>query len=491
MTGGGEAPLLSWRGALLSLAVAFVLCWPMLIVTSPLGYSDTQSYYNVGKNTFALIGDKIAPSPPPSDPQLAAPASGGATPADPANEAKTVTALRSFVYATFFYGAAQSPLGLAGALIAQTALTVFTLFAFVRAWPARPGALTAASLALLLFASTLPWFASYAMPDILAAAVVLYGALLIRRIDEVPIVWAVLLSGIAAFAIIAHYGHFPLAGGLFAAVLGWRLVRRRLSMRSAILGVLPVLLAVVTNLGGSTVVQDKPSVTPKRLPLLLARSLEDGPAHWYLTEACPEADYAICTLFDEIPDNITKFMWREEGLGGATPEQVQAIRDEELRIVMESFRRYPVAQTRALVGNGLLQVVAVGTGQIMPVAYLSTDPIQVYIRKGRPAQGPVIWTFDFITPVGTAVAIAALAVLAWRRRLESWEIEVIAVIALALLINAAIFGGLSAPVDRYQSRIIWLLPACLSLFLWRREGRDKRAARASVNDPPGQPVAPH
>jgi hypothetical protein len=39
-----------------------------------------------------------------------------------------------------------------------------------------------------------------------------------------------------------------------------------------------------------------------------------------------------------------------------------------------------------------------------------------------------------------------------------------------LVANAAIFGGLSAPVDRYQARVIWIIPMLAALFwLVRRD----------------------
>jgi hypothetical protein len=77
----------------------------------------------------------------------------------------------------------------------------------------------------------------------------------------------------------------------------------------------------------------------------------------------------------------------------------------------------------------------------------------------------VLRLFDWITPVFTWLAFL---VLAWRGatgRVESWLVEVVAMVLFALLVNAAVYGGLSAPVDRYQSRLAWLIPALLALDL--------------------------
>ena len=44
-----------------------------------------------------------------------------------------------------------------------------------------------------------------------------------------------------------------------------------------------------------------------------------------------------------------------------------------------------------------------------------------------------------------------------------------------LAINAAIFGGLSVPVDRYQGRVVWIIPALAALF-WLNRRKASRPA---------------
>jgi hypothetical protein len=52
------------------------------------------------------------------------------------------------------------------------------------------------------------------------------------------------------------------------------------------------------------------------------------------------------------------------------------------------------------------------------------------------------------------------------------ERAVLFVAVVSLMANAAIFGGLSVPVDRYQMRVIWIVPMVAALFwLARRRSR--------------------
>jgi hypothetical protein len=79
-------------------------------------------------------------------------------------------------------------------------------------------------------------------------------------------------------------------------------------------------------------------------------------------------------------------------------------------------------------------------------------------------------TLEVPPPLAAAHRVAALAgigaallllPIAWRRRhAAAWFL---ALALLTLPIGAAITGGLSAPFDRYQSRIVWL-PAAMAFL---------------------------
>ncbi|EYD75964.1 hypothetical protein Rumeso_02393 [Rubellimicrobium mesophilum DSM 19309] len=370
--------------------------------------------------------------------------------------------VRSFAYSLFTLVAGAS-IWPAGFAILQTAATLWASFALIGPEAiTRPGRLVLTFL-YLATASTLPWFAVYLMPDLLAAAIVIYAAILVRRFDDLRTWQQIALGAIASFAIIAHYGHVPLAVGLFGFVLIWRGVGRRLTRRVILAGLIPILFSPLANLSASSLVLDTPSTTPLRLPVLLARSIADGPARWYLEEACPDAALVMCEVYGkDIPD-IGEFLWGDSGISSLTPEQLEGIRAEESTILLSAFRRYPLEQTESLLGNSARQIVSVGTDQIS-VATWDEQGDLIFAEPG--AQGlRIVEAFDPVTVVGTWAAAAVILLLWAMGRLGRHELELLAIVVVGLLINAAIFGGLSAPVDRYQSRVIWLIPALAGLFL--------------------------
>ena len=68
----------------------------------------------------------------------------------------------------------------------------------------------------------------------------------------------------------------------------------------------------------------------------------------------------------------------------------------------------------------------------------------------------------------TTLGGLALFALAWASgRTRPGDVEVFAMLLLGLALNALIFGGLSAPADRYQARIVWIVPAMVLLMVAR------------------------
>lgn len=493
-----DCPYLSWRGAGFALVAAILLCWPMLLTTAPLVYFDTVSYFSNGEQLWLRVLALVMP-PAPVAPGAAA----DAMEAGIQHASAAGLSFRSLPYSTLFYPLVMTPLGLVAACILQTTVVLWAFFGLVPRLTAQSRNAALAGFAAVGTLTTLPWFASYAMPDILGAVLPSYYALALRRADGLSWGKQVALMLVAAFAMLSHYGHLPLALGLALGVLLWRTWRGRLNWFAAGFCMLPLLAALMVNFSASLVVSmvsggaapvvasaevageteagreaggadtlPGASVTPNRLPVMLARSLEDGPARVYLEETCATGDvYAMCEAFDEIPRNIHQLLWAETGLKSLPPELVERIRLEETTVVLAAARAHPLLQAQAFAGNILGQLASTGTGEVLLIpegasaATLESMPPSTELSEAD----PVLSFFDKLTWIVTALAAV---VLLWRiatGRSREEVVEAALMTFFALLVNAVIYGGLSAPVDRYQSRMVWLVPAVLALdFVLRR-----------------------
>lgn len=444
-------------------ALSLVLLWPALINGSPLLFFDSISYLDQGRTASQGAVAKIAGLFATRD--AAAPGAGFEA------AAGSASFVRSITYAVFTYVTSLTPIGAFGAIVLQSVLMTWLIGLLVEPalWQRR-AALAAAGLGLAVF-TTLPWFVSYLTPDILAAALIVCGMVVVGGLDRLG-GWARLgLLAAASFAMLSHYGNVPLGMAVAAVVLAMLMWRRRLTVLRALMIVLPIGIAIGGNMVASKVAFHEVSAAPKHLPILLARSIADGPALWHLQENCPQKRYAICELFDVVPANIGLLLWAKDGiLNTATDEQMTRIRAEEPVILRRAFFEYPRQQTWSLVGNAVLQLGSIGTEDLRWSHLLRTADGGYAIGPGRFGQRAGLDAIARLNIVVTLLAVAVLLVCFARDRLNAvpQERDIVFVSLAGLAANAAIFGGLSAPVDRYQARVIWILPLLALLAVLRR-----------------------
>jgi len=222
---------------------------------------------------------------------------------------------------------------------------------------------------------------------------------------------------------------------------------------------------------------------------MMARLLEDGTALRYLERVCPERRFAVCPYLDELKSYHPKaisfsdgqspevtlsnyFLWHGplDTLGGFRAQEAEAS-----AIVAGTLSNYPVAQFRAAVANGWRQLRRFRTGDGLN-AYPPTIWVSIAIHD---VFGPVVYDeyrqskqirgafgpdwFEFLNRIHVFVLIASLIVLfgcVVLGRLRRCPDALFTSIFVAVLVvgNAFTLGVLSGPNDRYQSRVIWLVP---------------------------------
>ncbi|MEM8691229.1 MAG: hypothetical protein AAGG57_05040 [Pseudomonadota bacterium] len=457
-------PLLSGRGLLLCVLLSIVLCWPTWIFSSHFVFADTGSYFRGGgaiwKTLIALLPDLWAPETAQTD--GAVPAQGAANLTTDASGASTVG--RSFTYSAIVY-AVYFVLGYSALPVLQAFIALIFVSALVDNEMVKKPLILFGGFVLIAGLSTLPWYSAYLMPDLFAGTIILYAALLIGRYDDLSRRQCVIFTTLAAILVTFHYGYPPLMAGLAALILIWRVFQRRLSIGFVAAAIIPLFFAPLLNMAASSAVLGEASATPQRLPILLARSLEDGPAYWYLQDACPGAGHALCEIFgDELPDNVGEFLWDETGVTGMNAVKMNRIRDEELEVLVKAFAAYPWSQTQSLLGNAAKQAIMIGTGNIAAASGFDTrhNPVRSTADEVAPQ---ALRAFDTIVVWATWIMSVPLILLMAMGLLSRQQIAIAAVAVTGILLNATIFGGLSAPVERYQSRVIWLLPVLSMLFM--------------------------
>jgi hypothetical protein len=362
-------------------------------------------------------------------------------------------------------------------------LTAFVLWLVVRsAVPRHAIAPYFLIIALLSILTSLSSFVSLIMPDILGPVLYLCIYLLVFARDTLSRVERCALILIAWWAAASHATHLILATGLCVFLAALLLPRRQSRHRWK--PIAEVALILLFTAGAQFALHaylyDEPSLNGERPPYLMARIIADGPGRWYLEQHCPQANLALCDSVHNLPKDSDEFIWGEHGVWASASEETrERLRNEEVKFVLATLRAYPQQQFRISAQNSWRQLLAidfeVDANQWMVREFAEVLPREnSRFQQSRQAEDDLDFDFFISAQNWTLLASLIVVVLFLPRLWHSWRhgpsrLAGLAVIILTVVVaNAFVTGALSTVEDRYQSRVVWLLPllACVLLLDW-------------------------
>lgn len=480
----GQPVRLDRRFLLFSLLAALLFSWPLAVFGSPSYIQDSAAYYKGGRAAVSFALAKLDGSDLAVTGGQPAQQSGSPAP-PPENAAKAAGGVRSITYSVAAYllsapGATLVLLAIAQALAAGM-ITVTTLGAF-GGLPARR---TTAALIILAGATTVAPVSFLVIPDIFAGLLIAAMVLLTVVPSRLSAGVRILCAGIATFAVTAHASHLPLAGGMTVLGLGWlafsRYRNRPLPPWAWAWVLAPLLIGGLTILALNRVAFGETSLTAKRYPFTLARSVDDGPARWYLEKHCPELKYTICSLYpDGLPEGgALEFLWGPDGVvKRATPTQMDRIRAEESDIVLAAAREYPGHEARTIAFNIVRQIRSFRPQPF--VDRMTLDPAGTPQLLAAPQADKKV-----LPIVSSLTAIAAIIGTVWLGwafiQMRSFR-PVIGLMFLGILGNVVTCVVLSAVAGRYQARVVWLIPLFALALYGGTVGRRSDSAGGAETD---------
>jgi hypothetical protein len=429
---------------------ALLMTWPALYNRYPLLYPDSMSYLEDGRLVArALFLHKFSAD------------YGG----------------RSFIYCLgilpFHWNVNPWPIVALNAL-----LTAYVLWLVVRSISPQQTGTRYLALTLTLSVFTgLGWFVSIIMPDILGPVLYLCIYLLVFARESLSRRERLTLILIAWWAVASHVTHLILSGGFCLVVLALLAFRR--SMRRWLKGIaevaMIVLIAAAAHLALHTFLYGEPSLNGKRPPFLMARVIADGPGRSYLQQHCGVMKLMICNYLPRIPNDANEFLWNLDGIWQrASPATRERLRQEEAPFVLATLKAYPREELFVSVTNFRNQLVTFGLWDYGPNPWV-LDMFEKVLPgaradylKTRQAQRALPDEFSSSAQewavVGALALVGILMPFIWRRG-RPRVLGLTAVIVFVVIVNALVTGVLASVEDRYQGRVIWLVPLLAAVFV--------------------------
>jgi hypothetical protein len=481
----GSRVELDARLSLLTLAAAFLFLWPLLVYGRPAYIQDSAAYYKGGRAAVTFVLDKIerrdAVSPVAQTTALtpASPAA-SAGPQAPNDGKPEVHGARAVSYslAAYIFGAPNAQMWLLAAVQALAAgfacaVTLLLFGGSIRGLWWR--------LAALAVATPVAFVSCLVIPDIFAGIVVLLITLLATAYQKLSGGVRTVSVVIAAAGIAFHASHLPIGLGMTVTAMAWMawlaLRKSRLPHGQWALVAAPFLLGATATVILNFAAFGGPSLTGKRYPLTLARSVAEGPGKWYLEKNCAHLRYAICEVYPHgVPGTISTFLWGSTGVKErATPEQMDRIRTEESDVVLAATRAYPLMELRLVAVNFARQLFLFSPG-------VGLENRIVVDSNGDPQLAPATYDRTWVTLVhllSVAGVIAAIVLLYRRFRADRSIGPMIALVFAGIVFNDAVCTYFSGVTDRYEARVIWLVPLLALAMLARNERRGGAVPDAS------------
>ncbi|HTO54058.1 MAG TPA: hypothetical protein VMR50_11780 [Myxococcota bacterium] len=346
-----------------------------------------------------------------------------------------------------------------------------------------------AVLGALTALSTLPFHAGQLVPDLFASLLPLWILPLVYAWDRLGGAQRTLLVVATAGAAATHQSHLPLAAAIFAAAAGARLLQGfglRDFRRVVGLGAVVVGLATAGLLTYSLAIVGRFTLSPQGSVFLLARLVADGPAVEYLAETCPGSGNPFCGERDRMDGDHSDFLWDPDGPVARLNLRLgmEQTRRAAAEVVSGTLATRPREVALAMAGNVLRTAASFGALDTCPPGCIVGSTVDVTIQKYFPSEYPHmrgslqmrgLWPIHAIRVLdGAALLLSVFAagftLARAAQRGDSPLLGLGALVVATLLANAVVMGALAGPYDRFQSRVIWLVPltALLGVARWRR-----------------------
>jgi hypothetical protein len=165
---------------------------------------------------------------------------------------------------------------------------------------------------------------------------------------------------------------------------------------------------------------------------------------------------------------VGDFLWGEDGIWiSSSEEQKERLRDEQAGIVMGTLLEYPREQLLISADHFWQQLHTFGLSDYDPDPYIleMADNDDVPVSRSRylqTRQAHETLHEEFFAAAQDWTVITSLLVLAtWFAFARHWSSRLVGLTAIILTVviaNAAVTGTMSTVEDRYQARVIWLVP---------------------------------
>ncbi len=361
---------------------------------------------------------------------------------------------------------------------------------------------------LLTFLSGIGWYSNQIMPDFFTPVFIL-SLLLILFHPKATRLQQVLWYGLVILGGISHFSHLLI--GLVVLVIYYVLQlilvnkkvigAQKLALKKVLIGMSAIILSWFIVPTINYAVEGEFAVSKGSHAFLMAHLADNGMLNKFLKENCDKPEYAhlqLCNYTDKIPATLAGFLWdnnsvfENTGSWEGSKEEYQIIINANLTKPKYLFWNVLKSST-----YGLIQFTKFDLGDgLSPYEEWSpphqqikknfSDQLNSYSNSRQNKWGGVGLSFTVLNYIQRACVIFSVIFLLWLfctplyKVVNQKGLMLLLFILLSVFINAMILGGLNAPADRFQARVMWLMPLVVFVFIYTNWAEIKKALKSNA-----------
>jgi hypothetical protein len=365
----------------------------------------------------------------------------------------------------------------------QCLLTSYVLWLVVRSIV--PTQTASRFLILMLFLcllSSLSWYGSFVMPDILGPDLYLCIYLLVFARASISRMERYSLYLICWWAIASHFTHLVVVIGLcfllaLLAIFHSKPLRKNLIPAAELASL--ILLATCAQIALDTYLDSQSTNRMIPLPFLIPHLIGNGPGKQYLQTHCGEANWEICKYTNHLAGNGKDFLWKSSGAWmSATEDSKKLILSQDLPLALAIVRAYPMEELEQSALNSWIQLksfeLQVAERHIVVERQIAqawpSEQSKFFASRQPRGQLPrrLFTSIEYCVVIVSLLGLAALLPWLWRRR-PARLLGMGLVILSTIILNAIVIGTLAMVENRFQARVIWMVPLLAALCALDRQ----------------------
>ncbi|MFY0644679.1 MAG: hypothetical protein JXR19_09470 [Bacteroidia bacterium] len=350
-------------------------------------------------------------------------------------------------------------------------------------WPKANNNFKLLSLLLIGIVSGVWWESTKLIPDPFVAIMSL--SLLVLTVGKVTKSQHWLLWIFVLISTMMHLSHLALLLGFLLVILVFNPFHKR--QKKLVIPLVVIALLSFLGLGLSNLVlEDQFQLAKGNKVFLLGKLNESGVLDIYLEEECSERDLVLCEYKDSLPATAWQFVWDPHGAVMKTGGW-EVNREEHARIVKDiltSPKYWPILSYKAIMATAV-QLVQYNVGDNLFRQEKGSNSVSSIDRYFPHETNAALWTKQFLmelpfSSMSWYYLLTLLLSIAWliyysaKGDLKKGYKEILVILLLLIVLNAFFTANLANISSRLNARMLWLLPALISV-IWLKN-------RTAIND---------